>query len=205
MIDLFCLVADRNMHAALDGMLQRAPALGIREIRFDIKPHPNRDPGCFHQWSDLLPGFRGQARHALVVLDRAWDGAPANDAAVLEDRLEKDFARAGLDTWARAVVIDPELEAWVFSRSPHVETILGWTGQPTRLRDALSAQGRWPAAAAKPPDPKGAVEWALRQSRIPRSSSLYRQLAERVSLDQCSDRSFLRLRQLLAAWFGKPA
>jgi len=103
------------------------------------------------------------------------------------------------------VVIDPELEAWVFSESPRVEITFGWTNRPVRLRDALAAQGLWPAGSPKPPDPKAAVQWALRQARTPLSSSLYRALAGRVSFERCQDRSFLRLRKFLADWFGSSA
>lgn len=46
----------------------------------------------------------------------------------------------------------------------------------------------------KPADPKAAVEKALVAARKPRSSALYRELAENVNLDQCQDPSFITLK-----------
>jgi hypothetical protein len=200
-IDLVCLAADKNIEAAIDGILQRSGSLGIRGVRCETIVHPNRDPGCFHQSGELLRGYRDRAAHGLVVLDRAWDGAPPAAGEELEERLEGSL---GLGDWARAVVIDPELEVWVFSDSPHVARSLGWPGGMIGLREALAAQDLWRAEQAKPRDPKTAVEWALRRARKPRSSALFRDLALHVGLSHCQDRAFLRLRRLLVDWFAAP-
>lgn len=202
MIDLVCLVADKNLEAAIEGILRRPEALGIREVRFELIVHPHRDPGCFHQPTALLNGYRDRARHALVVLDQAWEGRPANTAVDLERLLEDSLSRSGLADWAHALVIDPELEIWVFSDSPHVEKALGWREDDAPLRAALAAQDLWPGEQLKPPDPKAAVEWALRRAKKPRSSSIFRELAGKVSFSRCQDRAFLRLRQLLGEWFA---
>lgn len=202
MIDLVCLVADKSMEAAVDAILRRPQALGIRQIGFETVVHPQRDPGCFHAAPDLLLGYRDQAGHALVMLDRAWDGAPAGTGVELEKRLEESLRASGLGEWARAVVIDPELEVWVFSDSPHVASTLGCQSDMAALRDDLETRNLWPRAQAKPPDPKTAVEWALRRAKTPRSSSLFRELARTVSLDRCQDRAFMRFKEALGDWFG---
>ncbi len=202
MIDLVCLVADKNMQAAIEGILRRYESLAIREITFEIIVHPGRDSGCFHHASELLLNDRRRASHALVILDRAWEGAPAEVGIELENRLESLLQQGGLEDWARAVVIDPELEVWVFSDSPHVASALGWKGDASGLRNALAELHLWNENQVKPHDPKAAVHWVLRQARKPRSSSIYRELASRVSLQRCQDRSFLRLRELLVGWFG---
>jgi len=198
-IDLVCLAADKNIEAAIDGILQRSVSLGIRGVRCETIVHPNRDPGCFHQSGELLRGYRDRAAHALVVLDWAWDGAPAATGEELEETLESSL---GLGDWARAVVIDPELEVWVFSGSPHVAVALGWQEGMPALREALNDQELWYPEHAKPQDPKAAVEWALRRARKPRSSALFRDLALHVGLSHCQDRAFLRLKGLLVGWFG---
>jgi hypothetical protein len=203
MIDLVCLVADKSIEAAMQGILGRPKALGIRAIESETIVHPNRDPGCFHQAIWLLVGYRSRATHALVVLDRAWEGAPAGTASELEQCLEASLSVSTVTDWARAVVIDPELEAWVFSDSPHTPRALGWSGGMAALRSALTAEALWIEGEPKPRDPKAAVEWALRKARVPRSSSIYRELAGKVSLSHCEDRSFIRLRSLLGEWFGE--
>ena len=37
----------------------------------------------------------------------------------------------------------------------------------------------------------------------PRSSALYLELAQSVSLKQCTDRAFLKLKSKLSEWFGE--
>jgi len=201
-MDLVCVAADRSIEAAMQAMLDRPEALGIRAITFETLVHPERDPGCFHDPAALLAGYGGRSEHALVVLDCAWDGAPINAAPELEAMLERRLATIAPPGWARAVVIDPELEAWVFSDSPHVATTLGWPGSTEDLRSALEAERLWDSGRTKPNDPKRAMDWALRRARIPRSSAIFRKLASRVSFQRCQDRSFLRLREILREWFA---
>jgi hypothetical protein len=45
------------------------------------------------------------------------------------------------------------------------------------------------------------VETVLRTVRQPRSSGLYRKLAEKVSLERCTDPAFDKLRIVLRRWF----
>ena len=165
--------------------------------------HPRRDPGCFHEAGELLAGYTNHAEHALVVLDREWKGTPANTGSELERLLEDSLRLVGSADWARAVVIDPELEVWVFSDSPHVAAALGWPTSIVELRAALENEGLWDAGHSKPQDPKAAMDWALRRANRPRSSSTYRSLARSVSIRRCADRSFLRLRELLQGWLGE--
>lgn len=202
MIDLVCLLADKSIEAAIDGVLRRPEALGIRAIAFETIVHPRRDPGCFHEAGELLAGYTGRADHALIVLDRAWQGAPADTGPELERQLELslEVSTAG---WARAVVIDPELEVWIFSDSPHVAAVLGWPQPMGEMRSALENEDLWRDGDAKPKDPKATVDWLLHRTRRPRSSSLFRELAGKVSLQRCEDRSFLRLASLLRGWFGE--
>ncbi len=180
MRDLVCVVADRNMEATVKGVLARPEALGIRHIEFEVLVHPRRDPGCFHEPDGLLRGYCADTRHALVLLDQGWQGAPGEGAEETEWMLENRLISGGLGDWARAVVIEPELEVWVFSDSPHVTRALGWDSHGRDLRSALDNEGLWPRGNTKPQDPKRSLEWALRQVRKPRSSSIYRDLAERV-------------------------
>ncbi len=202
-MDLLCLVADKDIEAAIDGLLVHRPeSLEIRSVEFETVVHPQRDPGCFHNATRLLSDYRRLAEHALVLFDSAWEGAPAATGGELEDALERSLRRSSLSPWARAVVVDPEVEAWVFADSIHVAESLGWEHGMEELRRALEGEGLWRPEQAKPVDPKAAVEWALRRAGLPRSSSIYRELARRVSFVHCQDRSFLRLRTLLRDWFG---
>lgn len=201
MKDLVCLVADKNMEAAITALLQRPEALGIRPIAFDPVVHPRRDPGVFREGVDILRGFQRAFRHGLLLLDAKWDGAPMD----LQQRLDRTLKDASLELWARAIVIEPELEVWVWSDSPHVAEVLGWSGRSPDLRRWLEQNGLWDPGASKPRNPKQAMERALWEAGKPRSSALYRALARTVSVERCRDRAFLRLRDTLQTWFGKPA
>ena len=62
MNDLVVLVADRNMEAVVKTLLEkRQPALGIQVHRFDIRVHPQRDPGIDHRAGVLLRPFAAQS------------------------------------------------------------------------------------------------------------------------------------------------
>ena len=200
-LDLLCLVADKNMEAAVNGLLSKPKRLGIGNIEHRSLIHPEHDPGCFLRGPELLRNLRSEAARALVLLDRTWDGAPSGSGTELEEDLERRLSLAGLEGWARAVVIEPELEAWVFSGSSHVAEELGWSGRRPGLRKALESQLLWPTSQLKPPDPKVAMEWALRQAQKPRSSSIYGALAGAVGTKKCTDRAFVRFRGLLQDWF----
>ena len=135
-----------------------------------------------------------------MLLDLQWAGSPAT-ATEAENDVEKRLQESSGAGWARAVVIDPELEVWLFAEAPHLEAALGWAGREPSLRNALDSNGLWPRTLVEPADPKKAVEWALRCVRKPRSSSIYRDVADRTSLARCGDRAFLRLKEILRGWF----
>ncbi|MFH0899902.1 MAG: hypothetical protein V2A73_04660 [Pseudomonadota bacterium] len=202
MKDLLCLAADKNLEAALRGLLARPAALGLNAVDFDVLVHPRRDPGCYHEAHGFLQPFRDRYHHALVVFDRAWEGAPAQNPLVLEQNVRQ---RLGNDGWGDVVVIDPEIEVWVWSDSPHVEDCLGWRGRNPDLRTWLHSQGLWTAGRAKPDDPKEAVDRALRAVRIPRSSAIYGNLARLVSVARCTDDSFAKFCACLRQWFSPKA
>ncbi len=200
MTRLVCVVADKNIEAAVSALLEsRRPALGLPDFCLKkIVVHPGRDPGCYHKGADFLRGLMGTDDcRGLLVFDQDWQGNPHATAVDTETAVQEHFARLGIAGRAEVVVIEPEIEAWVWSSSPHVGQVLGWDGNHATLRNWLSEQGLWPDDAPKPPDPKAAVEAVLSKQRIPRSSALYRKLAQKVSLKGCQDAAFLRFRELL--------
>ncbi len=198
--DLILLVADSNMEYAVRGLLSRPPALGIREVTFSVLPHPEHDPGCLLRAPEFLRSFRGRFRHALVLLDREGSGRETTTRQDLERDLEERLSTDWGDR-AAAVVIDPELEIWLWSDSPHVDAVLGWKGRSPALRSWLVETGFSSSRATKPERPKEAVEKALRIARKPRSSALYKQLAERVTFKRCTDPAFQKFGEILQTWF----
>lgn len=213
-IDLMVLVADLDTESALRSLLARHAPLGIRPIRFDVRRHPERDPGCYLRAQDFADVFRAMAGHFLVVFDYHGSGAgdrqPAEIAADVRDRL----SRAGWGDRCGAVVIDPELEAWMWPPSANTARILGWEHRgelvawlqrPDRIAHTahVVAAGAliWPPERAKPADPKEAYLQALRERRMKPSAWQFDEIGRRTTFRTCQDRAFWDLRELLRRWF----
>jgi hypothetical protein len=199
--DLLALVADRNMEAALAGILSRPKSLRTRAIAFDLRVHPRKDPGCCREGVAYLQVFADKYSHAILVFDHEGCGRESSTATELETELEAQLQAAGWQDRACAIVLEPELEIWVWSDSPHVAGQLGWAERKTDVRSWLQQQGLWKAGNPKPDRPKEAVEAVLRKVKRPRSSALYKSLAEKVSLSRCQDRTFFKLKTTLHSWF----
>ena len=200
--DLIVLVADKNMASAVEGLLSRPEALEISAIQRDIYTHPERDPGCLRKSADFLKPFTSDYAHALVLLDRDGCGMDQLSRQELEQQVETQLDSGGWGDRAAAIVIDPELEAWVWSDSPHVSSILGWGDRTPDLQTWLQEEGFLSEGLQKPVKPKEAVERVLRLARKPRSSVIYEELATRVSVRRCTDPAFGKLKEVLKAWFS---
>lgn len=201
--DLVVLVPDKNMESSVHGLLSRPEALGIRRINFNIHVHIERDPGCFQRGHDFLRPMAKRYSHALIMFDLHGCGYEASSKEQIEEAVGKRLSMAGWNDRGEVVVLDPELEVWVWSDSPHVGRCLGWRGQQPDLRTWLSQEGMWEPNASKPKHPKAAMELALRQVKKPRSSSLYQGLATSVSLQRCEDPAFGKFKSIMHNWFAE--
>ena len=190
------------MKAAMEGLLTRSSDIGISNVTHQVIVHPNRDPGCRLHGHELLRTLQRGYRFALLMFDFEGSGAVRGNRAEVESEAEVNLAVSGWKDRSAVVVIDPELEIWVWTDSPWVERILGWEGRNPAMRPWLVQQGFVFGETGKPNNPKTALEAALRLARKPRSSALYRDLAEKVSFDQCLDPAFLKLKGCLQKWFG---
>lgn len=207
MRDCVFLVADNQMAAMVEGFLTRDQchlSLGCGPFDFDagsdIVVDPNRDPGVYSRGHELLAQYASSHQRAVVMLDAAWEGAPG--PAEIQAKISQDLAAR----WGTClvVVLEPELEAWIWQDNQHVAEALGM-GDYAALRAELEAADFWRAGEPKPYKPKEAVERVLYQARIPRSSAIYRKIASRASTKHCVDPAFLTLRDGLSGWFGASA
>ncbi len=199
--DLVVVVADRGIEQAILGLLQRPEAIGIRQLQgVEFPAFHGQDGGTYARGHELARAYLNTHRHALVVFDADWEGRPTDDVAQMENdvegRLGEDWGDRG-----RCVVIQPELEVWVWSDSPHVASELGWESLH-ELRAWLESKGLWSQERHKPDDPKKAYIEAIREKRKPKSNATFGSLARKVSVNRCQDRAFLRLRGILREWFG---
>lgn len=201
-LDLVILVPGKDDREVLDGLLStRQPSLGIRPVSFEILVHPRHDPGCFHEAPDVLQPYQRHAARAFIMFDHEGSGQESRPAGEVGADLSGRLRRSGWGDRAAVIVIEPELEAWVWSDSPEVDAVLGWRGQIPSLREWLASKGLWTTGNPKPAWPKDAMLAALREARVQKSSALFRQLAEEVGLERCQDSAFAQLRNLLAFWF----
>ena len=203
MRDCIFLVADEGIAAMLRGFLARDRfhmSLGCGPFMFDsnedIIVDPSRDPGVYTRGHTLLAAYAPTHRRAVVILDAEWDGAPS--AGDISLKIGSDLE----NNWAShlVVVLEPELEAWIWQDNVHVARALGADDYST-LRAELEQLGFWVGGETKPRRPKEAVEYALRKARRPRSNAIYQSLASRISTRDCVDPAFSRLREGLVTWF----
>jgi hypothetical protein len=192
------------MEAAVTGLLSRHKALRIREVGFEIYRHPGHDAGCRTQCHTFLRSFCNQFEYAIVILDREGSGRDQTAPQELESQLEDQLARNGWGGRASVIVLDPELEIWIWGSSLEIDQVMGWSGRVPSLRQWLVEEGYISTADAKPSRPKEAFRHALRFVRKQPSSSLFLKLAQRASFKECTDRAFVKLKNRLAAWFPEP-
>ena len=198
--DLFALVADRDIEQTVLGLLARTHATGIRRIQgAEVRPFSRHDGGCRVEGVAQLRAFRGQFRHSLLIFDHEGSGADTT-AVELENLLQEDLRKSGWGEDAAVIVIDPEIEAWVWAESNLVDRILGWS-ENRSLRTWLQSNNYIKPGQQKPADPKAAMLAALKHKAKKPSSSIFRQLADNVSFKGCTDRSFNKLTSTLQRWF----
>lgn len=204
--DLVLLAADKDAEQALGGLLaNRKQSLQVRPLEYDIVRHPDHDPGCLRQSGGILASYARTHNHAIVVFDREGCGREGTSREELELEVEASLAKAWQSRVA-VVVIDPELEAWVWTKPSHIPRIIGWPAEDQSLPDWLVENGHLDLSTQVKPDrPKEAFEGVLRQVRKPRSSATFRQVAEQVSFRKCTDPAFAKLLTTLRKWFPPAA
>lgn len=199
--DLIVLLADLDAENAVTGILHRPQSLGIRPISFETIRHAMRDPGCCKDAPAMLQRYQSTHARALVIFDRHGSGRDTEDRMTIEAAVEDRLTSSGWRNRCAAIVLDPELEAWVWSDSPEVDAVLGWQGKEPSLRSALGNRGFLKEDQIKPEIPKEAMEWALRDVRKARSARIFSDLAARVGLTRCVDPAFAKFTGTLASWF----
>lgn len=209
--DLFVVVADLDAENAISMLLRdRQSALDIhldfnpdRPPVGDLLRYAGRDSGCYKDAVDVLRTPQSTHRHALLIFDRDGCGANATQREDIECEVEGKLRRSGWGQDAVSViVIEPELEAWVWATSPRVADVLGWQYERDGLRPFLTSRNLWDDKCPKPSDPKEAMRQSLRKKNKPLGARLFAELASRVGLRHCEDSAFQKFRQTLTQWFG---
>jgi hypothetical protein len=225
MRELAVLVADEGLKQMFQTFFARNrfyESIGCNH--FDIDPANDikceagqTDAAIFKRGHDLARPLKYTHRRLLVVLDRDWDGKRRKTADQIKNQIESNLAR----DWNEyaVVVIDPELECWVWSTTtadratyevhPHVKQCLAYEGERT-LRQWLQDSDLWAEGESKPKDPKGAYHATIkharsRGSKIRPSNAIFGKIVSRISPTTCVDPAFNALKEQLVSWFGESA
>jgi hypothetical protein len=139
-------------------------------------------------------------RHALMLLDFHGCGREHESPLTLEATLDGHLQ----EVWgerAKSLVIFPEVDVWLWGADNVLRESLHWS-HAAPIRDWLRARGFEFGVDGKPRQPKEAIRLICRAQKLARSSALYERITSRISLQNCTDPAFARLREQLSAWFG---
>ncbi len=208
--ELVFLVADKGMEAMIGTFLARQDfhhKLGCARFDFnhktDIVRAGGHDPGLVkREAGKILNLRRREFRRAIVVVDNAYEGSPGPDE--IRERIAAQLD--GVWEQFEVIVIDPELENWFWVDDLGlVKRVLLWTpkGGDRTPRQVLEEAGLWQHGAAKPGDPKRAVEYLYEEGYTgDQNNGIFKRLALALpSVRRCTDESFQRLMATLAEWF----
>jgi hypothetical protein len=121
------------MRASFEGFLTRNGfhhSLGCGAFLFDsrsdiVVASGDNDPGLYVRGHELLRPFLSSHRYAVLVLDALWDGSPG--AINIKKHLtERVLATGWKDDCFQVIVIEPELENWIWQKNEHVARELGF-------------------------------------------------------------------------------
>jgi hypothetical protein len=200
--DLIILVPDKNTKYVLDGLLPRYHALGIRPICYDIYIHPQRNPGIYNFAFNFLLPFHAQYSYSLVFCDKEGSGQDKKTSEEIAHEIKSKFDLTKWENRVEIIVFNPELEILAWVDSPHLAANLEWSTFLS-LQKFVQQQGFWKHQSLKPNRPKEAIEIALKEKKIPRSSAIYKKIAEEVSFKNCQEESFIKFKYILKLWFAK--
>jgi hypothetical protein len=182
--------------------------------RFDFDPDDERelfrvggctDPALFASAHENLRLHQRTHQKAIVIIDAQFPGSPGTDGDGAAEIRQRILAKLHGSGWAEGrvevVVIQPMLEAWLWSESDHVSAIFG-VPNFADLRTTLVEKGVWVAGESKPQDFKEATALAGRIKQRVSGAALFRKVFTCArTLNGCSEPGFNRLRTTLQTWF----
>jgi hypothetical protein len=204
--DLFVLTADSDMEALIRVVLTRHRDLGIHPLTFEVRRFPGRDAGMVKEGPEIARVMVNKSEYSRLILvwdhqGSGWHSLRAEEAAArIQQRLD------GV-TWmdrSAAVVVLPELEAWLWHCPASIARLLGVT--PDEF-DAVTARASTqldrPRERCRRELPKELFEGALYQKKrrkpLPED---FKTLGASANLsDWTASETFHRFVELLRAWF----
>jgi hypothetical protein len=139
--------------------------------------------------------------HSRVLLVFDYEGCGDTSSPIaIADTLRLKLRRHW-GTRADVVVVEPELEGWIWRARSQIQTELGLS--PAELVNLLKIGGFAADSSQKPVPPKDALEHVLRSTNRPFSSDFHARVARSASLRTagCGSPSFVQFVQTLQRWF----
>jgi hypothetical protein len=202
--DLVVLSADRSAQGLISEVLKRFPIiLGVRPFSWEVMVHDEKDPGCYTYGVQELNNYTKDFSYCILIFDHEGSGAEDKTIEEIESGLEGKLNKGLWIDRNAVIVIEPELENWIWTNSPHTSNALGWGNEPEELNHWLIAQKWLSPSASKPARPKEAMQAAMR-TRIPISSATFESIGRRASFKSCTSRSFLKFKDTITNWFQHP-
>jgi hypothetical protein len=204
------LVADGTMAQVLNRFLSRGyfeDRLGCRTFGFDFQQdvvvdvrNGNTDGGIHRRTHTLLRPYLPSYQNAVVMLDQNF--GRRLPAAVVRGEILNNLLHNGWSAeCVEVVVIDPELEVWLWQRgNPHIARAFRYY-ESVSLEAFLEAAGFWSATALKPARPKDAARLLIRQCNAGVPMVVYSLIVENISVRGCQDPAFNLLASALRRWF----
>jgi hypothetical protein len=214
MRDCVFILADGTMRAMFEGFLDRAHfsrRLKVGEFQLEATTDlivavgsrtdtSGFDSGLYSNARVWLDPLLGHYRHAIVVLDNDWDGSPG--VVAIREKIRKDLVESGWhQDQIEVIVIDPELESWVWQDSVHVERAFRYRRDEISLRMRLQRDGWWDDGQPKPTRPKEAFESLKRELRLRPAAVVFNEIASSITVANCTDPAFQQLCTTLRRWF----
>lgn len=208
MRDLVILTPDSAYKQVLAALTARHQALRIRAIQCDVITDPLRDSSS--KAVELLRPYLRSHDHALLLRDLEGSGQEASGRQALEKTLNAELQAAGWSAQrATALVVEPELEAWLRFGSSHMIQAMEERARANQallpqcaaqISGAIEVHGGM-AEGGKPKRPKEVFREVLKFYRIPPANAIMGHLANVESLKGCQVSSFLQLCATLRGWF----
>ncbi len=201
MKDLIIAVADGYQEKVMEALLPRVPlSSGTRPFSYDIIKNPLHDPGSYSDSQELLRSSIKQYRYALIIFDFEGTGVEELSNHQITSAVSGLLNSNGWMDRNAVIVIEPELENWMWIDNRNVELAIGWT-RPESLYDWARVKGYLEGTATKPVRPKEVLEEALKISETSKSASIYKKIASSVSYNKCEDPALKKLINQLIEWF----
>jgi len=202
MRDLIVLCADQDARLGVQALLTRHSQLGFRKLDFLAVKHNNRDNGVFRDAHNFLRPECKAFSHGLAICDFEGCGRERRlPREEIERLIEQRLEANGWEGRAAAIVIAPELEAWVWGDWRALADELKWAGGAEALRAWLAERGLIGAERSKLDRPKESLDRVLRQINRSASSSLFAALGRTADSTSCADPAFRKLLSQLQLWF----